>query len=178
MDLELNTKLGNAIPTQTKSHSFVTITPNEIRKLKQSSSLPLIAKGIISAEDAELAIEAGADGIAVSNHGARVLDHASSTLESLPEIVKHMKSSKTTRVVPVFFDGGIRRGTDILIALALGAHGCLVGRPILWALACDRKNGPTEVIKILRQELQRAAILCGVSRIRNTSSSIVRRAPF
>ena len=178
VDLELNTKLGNAIPTQTKSHSFVKITPNEIKKLKQSSSLPLIAKGIMSSEDAELAIESGADGIAVSNHGARVLDHASSTLESLPEIVKNLKSRKRTREVPVFFDGGIRRGTDILIALALGARGCLVGRPILWALACDRKNGPSEVIKILRQELQRAAILCGVSRIRNTSSSIVRRASF
>lgn len=178
VDLELNTKLGNAIPTQTRSHSFVKITPKEIKKLKQSSSLPLIAKGVMTADDAELAIESGADGIVVSNHGARVLDHASSTLESLPEIVTQLKSKKKTRDAEIFFDGGIRRGTDILIALTLGAHGCLLGRPFLWALACDHENGPSEMMRILRQELRRAAILCGVSKIRNIDHSIVRRAAF
>jgi isopentenyl diphosphate isomerase/L-lactate dehydrogenase-like FMN-dependent dehydrogenase len=178
IDTELNLKLGNELPVQTASHSFISITPKEIRKLRQMSSLPLIVKGLMNADDAELAVESGADGVIVSNHGARMLDHIPSTLEVLPEIVKRLKSKKRTRGTEIFFDGGIRRGTDVLIALALGAKGCLLGRPVLWSLACDHKQGVARMMKILKEELRRAAILCGVSKISNVGASVVRRANF
>jgi 4-hydroxymandelate oxidase len=178
VDGELNIKLGNAIAEQTSAHNFIKVTPTEIKKLRQLSSLPLIVKGVMNADDAELAIEAGADGIVISNHGARVLDHMASTLEALPDVVKRLKSRKKARHVEVFFDGGIRRGTDILIALSLGAKACLVGRPILWGLACDHENGIAQVMKILVSELERAAILCGVSRTSNVNSSVARKAEF
>lgn len=178
VDTELNVKLGNEIPAETAIHYFVKLTPREIRKLRQSSSLPLIVKGVTHRDDAELAVESGADGIVVSNHGARTLDRIPSTLEVLPEIVKHLKSKKKTRGTEVFFDGGIRRGADILIALALGARGCLIGRPVLWALACDHEGGVASVTKLLKGELERAAILCGVSRISKVNSSTIRKADF
>ena len=92
-------------------------------------------------EDAELAVESGADGVVISNHGGRTMDHGQATIEVLPEIVKRLKSKKKTRNTEIFIDGGIRRGTDILIALALGARGCLIGRPMLWGLAADHDNG-------------------------------------
>jgi isopentenyl diphosphate isomerase/L-lactate dehydrogenase-like FMN-dependent dehydrogenase len=178
VDMELNVKLGNAVPVQTADHSFVNVTPKEIKKLKQLSSLPLIAKGVMTTEDAELAIESGADGIVVSNHGARALDHTASTLEVLPEIVRGLKSRKKTRCAEIFFDGGIRRGTDILTALALGAKGCLLGRPVLWALACDHENGVPQMMKILKNELERAATLCGVPKISKIDPTVVRKADF
>jgi isopentenyl diphosphate isomerase/L-lactate dehydrogenase-like FMN-dependent dehydrogenase len=176
VDTELNVKLGNEIVPQTAIHSFVKISPKEVRELRSSTSLPLIVKGLMTAEDAELAIELGADGIVVSNHGARTLDHAQSTLEVLPEIVKHLRSKKKTREAEVFVDGGIRRGTDILIALALGASGCLVGRPVLWGFAVDHEHGPANVLRILKGELERAAVLCGVSKISKVKKSIVKYA--
>ncbi len=178
VDAELNVKLRNEIAAQTASHSFVKVTPKEIKKLRQLSSLPLIVKGVMNADDAELAIESGADGIVISNHGARVLDHMSSTLEVLPEIVGRLKAKKKTRHAEVFFDGGIRRGTDILIALALGARACLLGRPVLWALSCDHENGITQMMTILKSELERAAILCGVAKISSVNSAVVRKAEF
>ena len=178
VDAELNVKLRNEIAAQTASHSFVKVTPKEIKKLRQLSSLPLIVKGVMNADDAELAIESGADGIVISNHGARVLDHMSSTLEALPEMVKRVKSKKKFRNTEVFFDGGIRRGTDILIALALGARACLLGRPVLWALACDHENGVARMMAILKSELERAAILCGVSNISKVAPSVVKKAEF
>ncbi len=178
VDTELNLKLGNELPAQTAAHSFISITPKEIKKLRQMSTLPLIAKGLMNAEDAVLAVESGADGVIVSNHGARTLDHIPSTLEELPRIVRRLKSKKRTRDAEVFFDGGIRRGTDILIALALGAEGCLLGRPVLWALACDHEQGVAQMMRILKGELQRAAMLCGASKISNVNSSLVRKADF
>lgn len=104
-----------------------------IRDIKKKSGLPVIAKGIMCAEDALLAYEYGADAIQVSNHGARHLDTAPAAIEVLAEITDALKGKN----IDIYFDGGIRRGSDVLKALALGAKCVFLGRPILWALAAD-----------------------------------------
>ena len=97
--------------------------------------MPVIPKGISNYSDAVLALEQGADGIFLSNHGGRQLDTTPSTIECLPEVVRAVKDSG--RKVPIFFDGGVRKGSDVLKALALGADLVMVGRPALHGLACD-----------------------------------------
>ncbi|MGI0079056.1 MAG: alpha-hydroxy acid oxidase, partial [Nitrososphaerales archaeon] len=156
---------------------FVPVTRKIVRTLRESTSLPLIVKGIMVPEDAELAVELGADGIVVSNHGGRILDEGEATLDVLPEIVRDLKSKRRYRRAEVFFDGGIRKGTDILKALALGAKGCLIGRPIFWGLAVNNKDGPLDIMRILSEELTRAAALCGVASIAKVDSSVLRTAP-
>jgi isopentenyl diphosphate isomerase/L-lactate dehydrogenase-like FMN-dependent dehydrogenase len=173
VDLELNVKLRYETPAATASHSFVNLTTKDIKRLRRSTDLPMIVKGVMTGEDAGAAVECGADGVVVSNHGARVLDSGQATLEVLPEVVKQLKSRKKTRDAEIFFDGGIRTGTDILKALALGARGCLLGRAIFYGIACDHENGAERVMKILEQELVRAAELCGVRKLSKTSSSIL-----
>ncbi len=165
VDTELNVKLGNEIPKALVSQEFIAVTPDWIRKLRSKTSLPLIVKGVMSIEDAKLAIESGADGVVVSNHGGRTLDHGQATIEVLPAIARELKSNRSTRKAEIFLDGGIRRGTDILKALALGSSGCLLGRAIFWGLAVNRKSGVNEVMQILKSELIRAAALCGVKKL-------------
>jgi 4-hydroxymandelate oxidase len=124
--------------------------------LHSITSLPIILKGILTAEDAQLAVERGVAGIIVSNHGGRRLDSAIPSLEALPEVVEAVAGR-----CEVYMDGGIRRGTDVLKALALGAHAVLIGRPILWGLAVRGQEGVTHVLSILRQELECAMALAG-----------------
>ncbi|HZW56927.1 MAG TPA: alpha-hydroxy-acid oxidizing protein [Nitrososphaerales archaeon] len=174
VDGELNVKLHNATPPELSSNQFIRVTPREIKKLCSTTNLPVIIKGVMTGEDAEVAIESGADGVVVSNHGGRMLDRGQATLDVLPEIVKRLKSKKRTRGAEIFFDGGIRRGTDILIALALGARGCLLGRAVLWSLVVDRQRGVENVMRILEGELRRASILCGLSKLTDAKPSIVR----
>ncbi|MHB8568388.1 MAG: alpha-hydroxy acid oxidase [Nitrososphaerales archaeon] len=176
VDGELSVKLGNDVQVALTASNFVGITSREIKKLRKVSSLPLIVKGVMTGEDAELAIESGADGVVVSNHGGRTLDFGQATIEALPEVVKCLKSKKRTRRANIFVDGGIRRGTDILKALALGAEGCMLGRAILWSISTDPENGPTNAINILKGELERAALLSGTSKISKIRSSILARA--
>ncbi|MCL5069055.1 MAG: alpha-hydroxy-acid oxidizing protein [Thaumarchaeota archaeon] len=176
VDAEVNIKLGTATPKELAPHKFCNVTVKDLRRLRECSDLPLIVKGIMTAEDAQVAIENGADGIVVSNHGGRILDHGQPTIEVLPEIVAELKSRKSTRNSEIFIDGGIRRGTDILKALALGASGCLLGRPIFYGLAYNKDKGVNGVMKILRDELIRAASLCGVSNTGQTSREIIREA--
>jgi isopentenyl diphosphate isomerase/L-lactate dehydrogenase-like FMN-dependent dehydrogenase len=176
VDAELSVKLGNDVQTALTKSDFVGINPRALKKLRKATTLPLIVKGVMTSEDAELAIECGADGVVISNHGGRTLDQGQSSLDVLPEIVKRLKQSKKTRSAEIFLDGGIRRGTDILKALALGANGCLIGRPILWSIGVDPENGPSNVISILRGELERAAILAGISKISKIKKDVVVRA--
>ena len=113
-------------------------------------------KGILSSEDALLAAEHGAAGVVVSNHGGRQLDGVAASLDALPEVVEAVGER-----VEVLMDGGVRRGTDVLKALALGARAVLVGRPIIWGLAVDGEAGVREVLALLRAELALGLTLLG-----------------
>lgn len=124
--------------------------------LRAQTSLPILLKGILSAADAEQALAAGVDGLIVSNHGGRTLDGLPATIEALPEVAAAVQGR-----VPVLLDGGIRRGTDILKALALGADAVLVGRPCIFALAAAGAVGVAHVLQLLRAELEVAMALTG-----------------
>ncbi|CAJ2510391.1 Uu.00g050940.m01.CDS01 [Anthostomella pinea] len=134
--------------------------------LRRTTRMKVILKGIMTGEDAKLAVQHGADAIIVSNHGGRQLDSASSTIEALPEIVEAMRGR-----IPVIFDGGIRTGSDVFKALALGADFVLVGRPALWGLAYAGREGVEVVMQILERELSRTMALAGVSRVRDIRRS-------
>jgi isopentenyl diphosphate isomerase/L-lactate dehydrogenase-like FMN-dependent dehydrogenase len=133
-----------------------TLTWADLDELRSLAPLPLVLKGIQTAEDAELACEHGVDAIVVSNHGGRQLDAVAPTAELLPEIVEAVNGR-----LEVYVDGGIRRGSDVVKALALGAQAVLVGRAPLWGLACDGEAGARRVLELLRAELELALALCG-----------------
>jgi isopentenyl diphosphate isomerase/L-lactate dehydrogenase-like FMN-dependent dehydrogenase len=118
--------------------------------------LPLVLKGILTGEDARLAVEHGVDGIVVSNHGGRQLDRVQAPVDVLEEVVEAVDGR-----AEVWVDGGVRRGLDIAIALALGARGVLVGRPILWALAAAGQAGVERALAILREEFEITLTLLG-----------------
>lgn len=120
-----------------------------VARLKDSTSMKLFIKGIVTAEDANLAVASGVDGIIVSNHGGRSEDSGRSTIESLPEVVEAIGGR-----IPVIVDGGFRRGTDIFKALAIGADAVAIGRPYLWGLSAFGQEGVEAVIDILTRELQ------------------------
>jgi 4-hydroxymandelate oxidase len=128
-------------------------------------SLPLVLKGILSADDARLAVEHGADAIVVSNHGARQLDRVAATVDALEEIVEAVRGR-----IEIWVDGGVRRGLDVAIALALGARGVLLGRPAFWALAAGGQAGVERALAIVREELETALALLGTP----TPSDITR----
>jgi isopentenyl diphosphate isomerase/L-lactate dehydrogenase-like FMN-dependent dehydrogenase len=129
----------------------------------------VIVKGILTAEDAERCIQHGAKAILVSNHGARQLDHVAAAIEALPEVVAAAKGR-----VPVLMDGGIRRGTDILKALALGATAICVARPYLYGLAAFGQRGVERVIELLKTELALDMGLAGVPNLAAIDRSLVR----
>jgi 4-hydroxymandelate oxidase len=151
-------------------NKYKTIAPDRltwdaIGWLRSFARTPILLKGVLNPEDAEIAVQAGASGLIVSNHGARQLDTVSPTIDALPLI-----SEKVAGRIPVLVDGGIRRGTDVLKALALGASAVLIGRPYLYGLAAAGAEGVSRVINILRNELEVAMALTG----RPTISSIDR----
>ena len=125
--------------------------------LRGITGLPILLKGVLHPADAELAVAHGVSGLLVSNHGGRQLDGAITTVDALPAIVKAVGGR-----VPVLLDGGVRRGVDVLAALALGATAVLVGRPVLWGLAVDGSAGVRRVLDDLRSELDAALALVGV----------------
>jgi isopentenyl diphosphate isomerase/L-lactate dehydrogenase-like FMN-dependent dehydrogenase len=132
------------------------LTWEDLEQLIAECELPVLVKGLVTAEDGALAVEHGAAGIVVSNHGGRQLDNAPPTIEALPEVVDAVEGR-----IPVLMDGGIRRGTDIAIALALGADAVLVGRAPLWGLAADGQAGAEFALKILADELRLGLALLG-----------------
>jgi 4-hydroxymandelate oxidase len=132
------------------------LTWDAVGWLRSITKLPIVVKGIVRADDARRAIEHGAAGVVVSNHGGRQLDAAPATIDVLPRIADAVAGSGE-----VFLDGGIRRGTDVVKALALGARAVLVGRPILWGLATGGRAGVASVLAMLRRELDLAMALCG-----------------
>ena len=147
------------------------ITWDDLAWIREQAPLPLLVKGIMTAEDARLATDAGAEGIVVSNHGARQLDSVASTITVLPEIVETVGGR-----VPVLLDGGVRRGTDVFKALGLGAAAVLVGRPTCWGLAVDGEDGVVDVLRILREELENVMSLAGTPTIGDITGSFVAPA--
>jgi len=145
------------------------LTWDSLDWLRGITSLPLLLKGVLTAEDAVMAVERGVQGIIVSNHGGRQLDTAITSIEALPEIVEAVAGR-----CEVYVDGGIRRGTDILKALALGARAVLVGRPALWGLAVNGAQGVQQVLEILRAELELAMILSGRPTLASIDRSLVK----
>ena len=130
---------------------------------------PFILKGIMSVEDAKRAASIGANAIVISNHGGRQLDHAPGTLDLLPEIVEAVGDK-----LEVLIDGGIRRGTDVLKALALGAKACMIGRPYLYGLGAGGTEGVSRVLELFREELQRNMKLTGCRSIDEITSELIR----
>ena len=130
--------------------------------------VPVILKGILSPEDARRAAEQGVAGLLVSNHGARNLDTVPSTIEALPAVVEAVQER-----VPILLDGGVRRGTDIVKALALGAKAVLIGRPYLWGLAVGGAAGVQRVVEILRAELEATMTLCGTTSLSQIDRSVL-----
>jgi isopentenyl diphosphate isomerase/L-lactate dehydrogenase-like FMN-dependent dehydrogenase len=132
------------------------ITWEDLERLCNEFDLPILLKGLITGGDAALAVEHGAGGVVVSNHGGRQLDNAPATIDALPEVVEAVAGR-----IPVLLDGGIRRGTDVAVALAIGAEAVLVGRPALWGLAVDGEAGARLALEILAEELRLALALLG-----------------
>lgn len=134
------------------------LTWEDVAWLRSISPMPVVVKGVVHPDDARLAVEAGVAGIVVSNHGGRQLDGAVATLDALPEVA----AVAAPRGVEVYLDGGVRRGVDVVRALALGARAVLVGRPVLWGLALEGADGVQRVLELLQDEFRRALALCGV----------------
>ncbi|MEP6696925.1 MAG: alpha-hydroxy acid oxidase [Pseudonocardiales bacterium] len=133
-----------------------TITWSDLGWLRSLTDLPLLLKGVVTAADAALAVEHGMDGIIVSNHGGRQLDGGIASLRALPEVVGAVAGR-----CPVLVDGGVRRGRDVFIALALGADAVLVGRPVLWGLAVGGADGVEHVLSMLTRDLEHTMALAG-----------------
>ncbi|MDP9294100.1 MAG: alpha-hydroxy-acid oxidizing protein [Actinomycetota bacterium] len=144
----------------------------DLEELASKSKLPVLVKGILTAEDARLAIEHRAAGLIVSNHGGRQLDAAPASLDALPEVVEAADGR-----VEVLMDGGVRRGTDVVVALALGARAVLVGRPAVWGLAVDGEHGARRVLEMLRDEVTLALALCGCTTPADVAPAHVQRHP-
>lgn len=144
-------------------------TMADLEELRAQWSGPLIVKGLITAENAREAVDAGADGIVVSNHGGRQLDGCVSSLSALPEVADAVGDR-----AEIFLDGGVRRGTDVVKALALGARACLVGRPWLWGVACGGADGVETVLRLLYEETDRALALVGRPSATELDRSVVQ----
>jgi isopentenyl diphosphate isomerase/L-lactate dehydrogenase-like FMN-dependent dehydrogenase len=143
----------------------------DLEWLRSISPLPLVVKGVLTAEDALLAAEHGAAGVIVSNHGGRQLDGVPATLDVLPEVAEAVGER-----VEVLVDGGIRRGTDVLKALALGARAAMAGRAVLWGLAASGEDGVVRVLELLRDEIASGLMLLGCPRPEDVTRAHVRTA--
>jgi 4-hydroxymandelate oxidase len=144
----------------------------DLERIAALSDLPLLVKGILTEEDARLACEHGADGVVVSNHGGRQLDGVPASLDALPEVVEAVDGR-----IEVLMDGGIRRGTDVVKALALGARAVLAGRAVLWGLATRGEEGARHVLELLRDEIALALALCGCTSPDAVTREHVRPTP-
>jgi 4-hydroxymandelate oxidase len=161
---------GSGLAAYVASLFDATLTWKDIEWLARVTKLPVLVKGILRADDALRAVDHGASGIIVSNHGARQLDTAPATISVLPEIVDAVAGA-----VEVYVDGGIRRGTDVLKAMAYGARAVLVGRPILWGLAVGGETGVKSVLEMLRQEFDLAMALSGCPTLSSITRDLIRQ---
>ncbi|MEW9554247.1 alpha-hydroxy acid oxidase [Nonomuraea sp. NPDC050783] len=142
----------------------------DLDRLRRATGLPVVLKGVTHPGDARLAVEHGVAAIMASNHGGRQLDTVPAAVELLPDVV-----AATGGAVPVLLDGGVRRGTDVLKALALGAAAVAVGRPVIWGLAAAGERGVSRVLALLRAEFEHALALCGCASPADLGPDLVRR---
>jgi 4-hydroxymandelate oxidase len=149
------------------------LTWRDVAWLRSITHLPVLVKGIVRPDDALRAVEAGAAGIVVSNHGGRQLDTSPATIDVLPEIAEALDARGHR--IELLLDGGVRRGTDVLKALALGAKAVLVGRPVLWGLAANGAAGAALALRMLRDELDLAMALAGAPTLADVTRDLVRR---
>ena len=147
---------GGVTPAEAFAEISASVSWRDVERLASDAGLPVIVKGVLTAEDARLACEHGAAGLVVSNHGGRQLDGVAATIDVLPEVVDAVDGR-----IEVLLDGGVRRGADVVKALALGARAVLVGRAPLWGLAADGEKGARAVLELLRDELLVALRLIG-----------------
>ena len=147
------------------------LTWHEVEWFVKTAQMPVFVKGVLHPEDARLAAKCGVSGIIVSNHGGRQLDETMATLDALPEIVSAMRGTG----LDVIVDGGIRRGTDVVKALALGAKMVLIGRPVLWGLAVDGEAGAHSVLELLRREIDTTLALVGCPRASDLNADYLVR---
>jgi isopentenyl diphosphate isomerase/L-lactate dehydrogenase-like FMN-dependent dehydrogenase len=147
---------GGVTPREAFEMISPTLTWRDLERIAREAKLPLLVKGVLTAEDAQLACEHGAAGIVVSNHGGRQLDGVAASIDALPEVVEAVAGR-----VEVLVDGGIRRGGDVVKALALGARAVLAGRAPLWGLAATGEGGARHVLELLREEIRLSLQLVG-----------------
>jgi 4-hydroxymandelate oxidase len=148
------------------------LTPETIGWLAERSGLPVVVKGVLRGDDAAACLDAGAVGMVVSNHGGRQLDGVVATADALAEVAAAVGDR-----AEVYVDGGIRRGTDVVKALALGARAVLVGRPVLWALAADGAAGVERLLSGLAAELRLAMALCGAVTVGELTPDLIAGPP-
>jgi L-lactate dehydrogenase (cytochrome) len=144
----------------------------DVDDLRKTWKGPLLLKGVLHPNEAKEAAKRGVDSVIVSNHGGRQLDGAPASIKALPGVVEAVDNS-----IPILIDGGVRRGSDVVKALALGAKACLVGRPQLWGLAVAGEAGVAHMLEIFRQEISRVMGLCGVSCIMDIRKDLLFQKP-
>ncbi|XWS12184.1 hypothetical protein CRYUN_Cryun37aG0068100 [Craigia yunnanensis] len=166
---EVSSDDGSNIEAFANNTFDASLSWKDIGWLRSITNLPILIKGLLTREDAIKAVEVGADGIVVSNHGARQLDYTPATISVLEEVVHAVKGK-----VPVLFDGGIRRGTDVFKALALGAQAVLIGRPAVYGLAAKGEYGVKRVVEMLKDELELTMALSGCPTVKDISRNHVR----
>jgi 4-hydroxymandelate oxidase len=166
---ELTVVAGSSLSSYVSAQIDPNLTWKNVEWLAHHSKLPVLVKGIIHPDDARLAAEHGAVGVVVSNHGGRQLDGALSGIDALPDVVATASLYNLTVIV----DGGFRRGTDVLKALALGAHLVLIGRPVIWGLAVNGEAGVTAVLDLLRTEFDAAMAMAGCPDIASIPRDLV-----
>lgn len=149
-----------------------TLAWKDVDWLCAKSKIPVLLKGVLHPEDARIAIEHGAAGVIVSNHGARQLDTVPATIDALPAIVEAVDGK-----IEVLIDGGIRRGTDVFKAIALGAKAVGVGRPIIWGLAVDGQPGAKRILDLLRKDFQLTMKLCGCNSVQEITKDLIFNRP-
>jgi 4-hydroxymandelate oxidase len=162
----------SAIERHSREQFDPSLSWRDLGWLRERTRLPVVIKGVLTAEDARLAVEHEVAAVVVSNHGGRQLDGAVASLDALPEVVRAVAGR-----CPVLLDGGVRTGVDVVKALALGARAVLVGRPVLWGLANAGADGARAVLELLVTEFDQALVLCGRPRLADLDPATITRLP-